>query len=70
MMPKLRTPKHFINFIKHTEAYKKEFFDVPQRIAQRDEEDWNTWMPKGEAIKAKLFGYTKNAKTQSKAVKH
>jgi hypothetical protein len=50
-----------VNYIKQTEAYKKEFFDVPQRLAQKDEENWNNWMPGGQAIKNKLFGYTKNS---------
>ena len=59
-MPKFKKVEHFINFIKHMEAYKKEHKVLPQNKAVADEENWDNWMPKGEKIKAKLFKNTKH----------
>jgi acyl carrier protein len=61
-MPKLTKVKHFVNFIKQMEAYKREFVIFPQERAQKDEENWDDWIPKGEDLKNKLYSFTKKNK--------
>jgi acyl carrier protein len=63
VLPKFAKPKHYVNYIKQMEAYKAEFHMLPQEIAQKDEENWDNYLPFGEKLKAKLFSYTK--KTES-----
>lgn len=59
-MPKFTKPLHFVNFIRHTEAYKKEFFGLSQQNSHKSDENWNAWVPGGESLKNKLFGYVKH----------
>lgn len=61
VLPKFSKPKHFVNYIKQMEAYKAEFHMLPQQVAQKDEENWDNYLPYGEKLKAKLFSYTKNS---------
>jgi acyl carrier protein len=78
IMPKFTKPKHLVNYIKHMEAYKREFHFVPQVRAQKDEENMNDWVPGGEKLKQKLYSFvkskdelaTKPAKETKKEVKH
>jgi acyl carrier protein len=63
IMPKFTKPKHLVNYIKHMEAYKREFHFVPQVRAQKDEENLNEWIPGGESLKQKLYSYVKSDKT-------
>lgn len=66
-MPQFKKVKHFVNFIKQMEAYKQEFHTMPQEKAHSKEENWDEWIPKGEALRSKLFKYTdKDVKKQSK----
>ena len=58
VLPKFSKPKHFVNYIKQMEAYKAEFHMLPQEIAQKDEENWDNYLPFGEKLKAKLYSYT------------
>ena len=58
-MTKINKVKHIVNFIEQLEAYKQEFKTMPQERATDADENWDDWMPKGEIIKTKLFGYTK-----------
>jgi acyl carrier protein len=60
VLPKFTKPKHFVNYIKQMEAYKAQFHMLPQELAQKDEENWDNYLPFGEKLKAKLFSYTKN----------
>ena len=57
-MPQFTKVKHFVNFIKQMEAYKQEFHMMPQEKAHAKEENWDDWIPKGEALRSKLFRYT------------
>jgi acyl carrier protein len=59
VMPKFYKPKHFVNYIKHMEAYKREFHFLPQIRAQKDEENLNEWIPGGETLKQKLYSFIK-----------
>lgn len=59
-MPKFNKVEHFINFIKHIEAYKREHKILPQQKAVQSEENWDNWLPNGEKIKSKLFKHTKH----------
>jgi len=68
-MPKIKKVRHLINFIKHMEAYKQQHKLLPQEQAQLSDENWDDWLPKGEKIKEKLFGYTKT-KTEEKKDLH
>lgn len=65
-MTKIKKVKHIVNFIEHLEAYKKEFKIIPQERATDPDENWDDWMPKGEIIKTKLFGYTKKGSNSIK----
>lgn len=58
-MPKFTKVKHFVNYIKHMEAYKKEHFLLPQMKAHQADETWDDWIPKGEKIRAKLRSFVK-----------
>jgi acyl carrier protein len=60
-MPKLTKVKHFINFIKHMEAYKQEHKVLPQEAATSYEASWEDWLPKGDKLKEKLVKHTKEA---------
>jgi len=66
VLPKFTKPKHFVNYIKQMEAYKAEFHMLPQEIAQKDEENWDNYLPFGEKLKAKLYSYTKKGHTSPK----
>lgn len=66
VMPKFSKPKHFVNYIKQMEAYKAEFHMLPQEIAQKDEENWDNYLPFGEKLKSKLFSYTKKGDATGK----
>ena len=76
VLPKFSKPKHFVNYIKQMEAYKAEFHMLPQEIAQKDEENWDNYLPFGEKLKAKLYSYTKSEsnaagkKAEGKKEKH
>lgn len=71
-LPQFTKVKHFVNYIKQMEAYKKEFILLPQVKSQESEESWNDWIPYGDKLKSKLFGLTthKNEQTKNKEVKH
>lgn len=66
VLPKFGKVKHFVNYIKQMEAYKAEFHMLPQELAQKDEENWDNYLPFGEKIKAKLFSYTVNKQGSEK----
>jgi acyl carrier protein len=73
IMPKFTKPKHLVNYIKHMEAYKREFHFVPQIRAQKDEENLDEWLPGGESLKRKLYSYVKSDKSKEptkKDIKH
>lgn len=80
IMPKFTKPKHYVNYIKQMEAYKKEHLMLPQLRAHMNEENWNEWMPGGESLKKKLFSYVKKdgnkadkkdaSKSEAKVAKH
>jgi acyl carrier protein len=57
-LPQFKKVKHFVNFIKQMEAYKKEFLTLPQLHAQEPEESWDDWIPEGEKLKSLLFKKT------------
>lgn len=59
VLPKFTKPKHFVNYIKQMEAYKTQFHMLPQELAKKDEENWDDYLPFGEKVKAKLYGFTK-----------
>ena len=61
-MPKFKKVKHFVNYVKHVEAYKKEFLGIPQFKAHESAENWDNWFKGGESIKNKLKGFTKKGK--------
>lgn len=61
-MPKVTKVKHIVNLIKQFEAYKQEFKMTAQERAHKDEENWDDWMPKGEKLKQKLYGFVKKNK--------
>lgn len=65
-LPQFRKVKHFANYIKQMEAYKKEFVLMPQDRAQEAEENWDNWVPYGEKLKSKLFRMTKEKTGQNK----
>lgn len=65
-LPQFRKVKHFANYIKQMEAYKKEFVLLPQDRAQESEESWDTWIPYGEKLKSKLFKMTKEKSKKEK----
>lgn len=70
-LPQFKKVKHFVNFIKQMEAYKKEFLTLPQLKAHESEESWNEWIPGGEKLRGMLFKKTKEAKTnENKNAKH
>ncbi len=58
--------KHLINFVNQMELYKRQHKTLPQFRAQEYTENWDDWLPKGEVIKAKLFGYTKEGENKAK----
>jgi acyl carrier protein len=76
IMPKFTKPKHLVNYIKHMEAYKREFHFIPQIRAQKDEENMNEWLPGGESLKQKLYSFVKpkedagKEKSKEKSAKH
>jgi acyl carrier protein len=57
-LPQFTKVKHFSNYIKQMEAYKKEFVLLPQEQAQKSEESWNDWIPYGDKLRNTLFGMT------------
>jgi len=59
VLPKFSKPKHYVNYIKQMEAYKTQFHMLPQELAKKDEENWDDYLPFGEKVKAKLYGFTK-----------
>jgi len=65
-LPQFTKVKHFVNFIKQLEAYKKEHIVLPQVKAQESEESWDSWIPYGEKLKSKLFNMTENKKAEKK----
>jgi acyl carrier protein len=67
-LPQFTKVKHFVNYIKQMEAYKKEYILLPQVKAQENEETWNDWIPYGEKLKSKLFSMTES-KTKKEAKK-
>lgn len=69
-MPQFKKVKHFVNYIKQMEAYKQEFHMMPQEKAHSKEENWDEWIPKGEALRSKLFKYTEADKAADKAKKN
>lgn len=67
-MPQFTKVKHFVNYVKQMEAYKKEFLGLPQFKAHEASENWDTWIKGGESIRQKLAGFTKkNKKSQAKS---
>jgi acyl carrier protein len=72
-LPQFTKVKHFSNYIKQIEAYKKEHVMLPQERAQSTtEENWDTWIPFGEKLKGKLYGLTKekNGKDKKDSAQH
>jgi acyl carrier protein len=72
-LPQFTKVKHFANYIKQIEAYKKEHILLPQERAQQSEESWDTWIPFGEKLRSKLFNMTTEkteAKKEEKSAKH
>ena len=69
-MPKIKRVRHLVNFIKHMESYKQQHKILPQDAAQQSEENWDDWLPKGEKLKEKLFGYTKKAEHKAEEPRH
>lgn len=65
-MPKFSKVSHFINFITHMEAYKRENKVLPQVKAVSPEGNWDNYMPMGETIKNKLYDLTKEKDKESK----
>lgn len=61
-LPQFTKVKHFVNFIKQMEAYKKEYVFLPQVRAQQADESWDEWIPYGDKIKSKLFKMTTEKK--------
>lgn len=61
-LPQFTKVKHYVNYIKQVEAYKKEHIILPQVRAQESEESWDTWIPYGEKLKSKLFKMTTDKK--------
>jgi acyl carrier protein len=71
IMPKFTKPKHYVNYIKHMEAYKREFHFLPQLKAKMSEENLNEWIPGGETLKKKLYSFVKSdGKKKEKPAKH
>ena len=54
IMPKFTKPKHFVNYIKQMEAYKREFHFIPQLKAKSAEEGLNEWISEGLKLKQML----------------
>ncbi len=69
-LPQFTKVKHYVNYIKQIEAYKKEHIMLPQERAQKSEENWDSWMPFGEKLRSKLFGMTEAPKKEKKEEKH
>jgi hypothetical protein len=69
-LPQFTKVKHYVNYIKQIEAYKKEHIMLPQERAQQAEENWDTWMPFGEKLRSKLYGLTEPTKKEKKDEKH
>jgi acyl carrier protein len=63
-LPQFSKVKHFVNYIKQIEAYKKEHIILPQVKAQEAEENWDSWIPYGEKLKSKLFKMTTDKKAE------
>ena len=57
-LPQFTKVKHYVNYIKQIEAYKKEHILLPQERAQQEEENWDSWIPFGEKLRSKLFNMT------------
>ena len=66
VLPKFTKPKHYVNYIKQMEAYKAQFHMLPQELAKKDEENWDDYLPYGEKVKAKLYGFTKSGNGKQK----
>lgn len=64
-MPKIKSVRHIINYIKHMEAYKQQYKVLPQDNALESDENWDDWLPNGESLKEKLFGYTKKKSSEN-----
>ena len=65
-LPQFTKVKHYVNYIKQIEAYKKEHILLPQERAQQSEESWDSWIPFGEKLRSKLFDMTTEKKTEAK----
>jgi len=63
-LPQFTKVKHFVNYIKQIEEYKKEHIILPQFKAQESEESWDSWIPYGEKLKSKLFNMTTDKKAE------
>jgi acyl carrier protein len=63
-LPQFTKVKHFVNYIKQIEAYKKEHIILPQVRVQESEESWDSWIPYGEKLKSKLFKMTTDKNTK------
>ncbi len=68
-MPKFTKVKHFVNYVKHMEAYKKEFLGLPQFKAHENSESMDAWFKGGEKLREKLAGFTKKNKKNQKEAK-
>jgi|LauGreDrversion4_2_1035121.scaffolds.fasta_scaffold559139_2 acyl carrier protein len=64
-LPQFTKVKHYANYIKQIEAYKKEHILLPQERARANDESWSDWIPFGEKLRSKLYGMT-NEKTSKK----
>jgi acyl carrier protein len=70
IMPKFTKPKHYVNYIKQMEAYKREFHFLPQLRAKKAEENMDEWIPGGEQLKQKLYSFVKTKENTKPAAKH
>jgi acyl carrier protein len=68
-LPQFTKVKHFVNYIKQIEAYKREYFILPQVRALQPDETWNDWIPGGEKLREKLRKFTKDGKNEKKETK-
>ncbi len=74
-LPQFTKVKHYVNYIKQIEAYKKEHILLPQEKAQQEEENWDSFIPFGEKLRSKLFKMTSpkaenNPKETKEKAKH
>lgn len=68
-LPQFTKVKHYANYIKQMEAYKREYLVLPQIRAHQAEENWNDWIPGGDKLRSKLANLAKKEKSEKKEEK-